>query len=398
MVIANSRCLLRGTLGVWAILCGASTVFAQSVDGPIVDESFGHETHSSQTPTLDLNAPLDREASIEFDPLLIGDGILAQQEASVGQGSFVGDENVLGDRAGIEVLNGQADLGTGELVPVIPSDQVIMDSTTIDANTAGVITEQVDALEPPPVTFDDWLGYNASQSQTTWMADDDFGMFSIQSFPTLELDEDSALTFGYGFHFLEGPIEPDVRPRLFDFEMAYHSRGKFSSSLMLDFKFGVGAFSDFEGSARKGVRFPGHAVFYGTHTPHFASVLGVEVLDRDDISLLPVFGWVVQPSSNVIWELIFPRPKLRMRVNSNQAFYVSGELGGGTWAIERSASIRDNMTYRDLRVLCGLMTFGEESESVLELGVAFDRELEYRTGVTSPPLGTAFLLRCHKHY
>ena len=354
-------------------------------------------------------------------------GVEAQQpdlgQPSLGQPSFTGpipssepvgasgtlsDTEYVGDSSpGVDVLNGTQTIEV-DASPAIEtimandaSDGVVMESLPIEAPPIESVAEAVDdveTVEPPLVTFDDWLGYNSSQSQTSWLADDDFGMFSIQSFPTLELDESSALTFGHGFYFLEGPIQPDVRPRLFDFQMAYHSRSKLSGNTMLDFKMGVGAFSDFEGSARKGVRFPGHAVLYRNADPYRALVLGVDVLDRDDISLLPVVGCVWQPNRDLILEMVFPRPMIRMKVNSNQAFYVKGELGGGTWAIERDGGVNDNMTYRDLRILCGLMSFGSKSSGVLELGVAYDRELEYRSGVVSPPLGTAFLLQCHTHF
>ncbi|MCA9067480.1 MAG: hypothetical protein KDA84_01055 [Planctomycetaceae bacterium] len=255
-------------------------------------------------------------------------------------------------------------------------------------------TEMVDG-EPENPTFGDWLGYNSQQSDSSWLANDEFGMFSLESYPNLRFDEDSDLSFGTGFHFLNGPHAPDLPPRLFDFQMAYQTRRVRSESFILDLKLGVGAFSDFEGSARDGIRFPGHAVLYNSINPHWVSVLGVEVLDRDDISLLPVGGFVIRPNERVIYELVFPKPRVQARVTQDYAAYIAGELGGGTWAIERGV-IDDNMTYRDLRLLFGIMELQEDT--AFEFGWAFDRTLKFRSGVGNTAFEDAVLLRFRTHY
>ncbi|MEM1067948.1 MAG: hypothetical protein AAGI63_03555 [Planctomycetota bacterium] len=362
-----------------AFCCHLPAVIAQEVTLPeelvVEDSLIGVSTSEVSLPEISLTDRSLGEDLATDQPLFVGD--LPEE---------------------IELLPDDVVIESSEIVLDSPNDLEAPIIVLEQGETIESITEVVDESDEPSVTFDDWLGYNASQSQTTWLADGDFGMFSLQSFPALELGENSAITFGNGFHFLNGPIQPDVRPRLFDFQVAYQMRGKVSDQTMLDLRMGVGAFSDFEGSARKGVRFPSHAVLYHNTAPNHATVFGVDVLDRDDISLLPIVGCIWQPRDDLILELIFPRPKVRFKVSQKKAFYVSGELGGGTWAIERDGGTSDNMTYRDLRVLCGVMNFGKKSKNVLEIGFAFDRELEYRSPVTSPSLDTAFLLRCHTHY
>ncbi|MEM9645421.1 MAG: hypothetical protein AAF989_10530, partial [Planctomycetota bacterium] len=208
----------------------------------------------------------------------------------------------------------------------------------------------------------------------------------------------SALLLGTGFHFLNGPISPDLPPRLFDFQAAVHTRKAFTNREMLDLKLGVGAFSDFEGSSRKGIRFPGHAVMYSEHSESCVSVLGLEVLDRDDISLLPVGGWVFRPHPDTVVECVFPRPRVQLKLDGGSAMYLGGELGGGTWAFERSNGADDNVTYRDLRITFGVMDFDDDSSNALEIGWSFDRSLEFRSGQGDQELDGAFLLRCHAHY
>jgi len=275
---------------------------------------------------------------------------------------------------------------------------------TNDADSTIEVVEQcaatIDEEKPtePTILFGDWVGYNATQSNTTWLSGGDFGMFSLESYPALKLGKESALMFGSGFHFLDGPRSPDMPPRLFDFQLAYQARKQLSPATMLDVRLGVGVFSDFEGSARKGVRFPGHVVSYHEHRSDLASVLGVEVLDRDDISILPVVGVVWQPYADLILECIFPRPRAELRLSSNRAMHFGGELGGGTWAIQRDDDRNDNATYRDLRVTWGITTFDEDDDSTMEIGWAFDRSLEYRSRLGDTSLDGAFIMRWHKHY
>ncbi|MEM9659263.1 MAG: hypothetical protein AAF961_12970 [Planctomycetota bacterium] len=283
----------------------------------------------------------------------------------------------------------------GELI-ALPSvvDDVGNEVDTAVSPAASPISLDGDGRRP--VAFGDWLGYRSEEGDTTWLVGGGFEMFSLESYPALQIDEDGALKIGTGFHFLSGPVAPDMPPRLFDFQLGYRARKKFGDATVFDLKLGVGAFSDFEASARKGIRYPGHAVVYHAWRPHFVSVFGVDYLDRDDISLLPVAGMVWRPVDDVICEFVFPRPKLQVELASGRAMYVAGELGGGTWAIERADLTPDNATYRDLRVVFGIAKFGDRS-SVLEIGWAFDRSLRYRSGDRFRP-GDALVLRCRAHY
>ncbi|GEM_PF-7059356 len=72
--------------------------------------------------------------------------------------------------------------------------------------------------------------------------------------------------------------------------LGYQIRNKPSHQFSYDLFTSVGAFSDFESSARKGIRFPSHAVgmFHVNHTTDF--IFGVDYLDRDDVEVLPVIG------------------------------------------------------------------------------------------------------------
>lgn len=108
----------------------------------------------------------------------------------------------------------------------------------------------------------------------------------------------------------------------------------------------------------------------------------MDYLDRGDVKLLPVFGLIALPGENVRLELVFPRPRVVFQLNDRNQLYVSGELGGGTWAIERATGDDDLATYRDLRLCIGLQHLDDENGgcSSIEIGYLFDRRLEYASG------------------
>ena len=278
----------------------------------------------------------------------------------------------------------------------IPTALATIDSDEIVEQASEVLElEEVDEA----VGFGDWLGYNSTSGDTSWIAasGDRLGIVSLEAYPSLSLDEDNSLAIGTGLHFVNGPVVTDLPPRLFDIQMAYNSRHHFDNNVVIDSRLGVGIFSDFEGSARKGVRYPGHLVTYYEWHPWLVSVFGVESLDRDDISVLPVVGAVWRPRSNLIVEAVFPKPKVNLRLNGKYAMYLAGELGGGTWAIERVNEVNDNATYRDLRLVCGIHDY-EDSDDTLEFGWVFARKLEYRSSVGNFAPDDAFILRCRTHY
>ena len=281
-----------------------------------------------------------------------------------------------------------------EAVEVVSDESIAAYQDPSFSGEVSVVEEETDVVVcDAAISFGDWLGYNAKQDDLTWLVGDDFGLFSLESFPTLEVGQKSDVVLGFGLHFLDGPRQTDLPPRLYDFRLAFHTRKAVSDSTIFDLNLGVGAFSDFEGSSRHGIRFPGHAVAYHAWTPRFVSVLGVESFDRDDISVLPVAGIVWRPDDDFICELIFPRPKLSVQLDGGRTLYISGEVGGGTWAVERVDRTDDNVTYGDLRVAVGIQDSNDRDGSVLEIGWAFDRLLEYRSGRGDYEPDDAFVIR-----
>lgn len=267
--------------------------------------------------------------------------------------------------------------------PTVPSPATPSPLIAGEAATDDVPMELKPSLEAAkPIPLDGFLGYRYDSSSTDWMVgkNDQFGMLSLKWDHYEAAGVHSGLGAGVQVHFLDGPVVTDMPARLYDFTLGYQSRDRLGA-FSYDAAVAVTASSDFARSARKGIRFPSHAVGFLTLNPGTDLVFGVDYLDRADVKLLPVFGLITSPNPNIRIEAVFPRPRVVFQLTSENQLYLSGELGGGTWEIERLTGDNDLATYRDLRVCLGLQH--QESDrgfTALEIGYLFDRRLEYTSG------------------
>jgi hypothetical protein len=248
---------------------------------------------------------------------------------------------------------------------------------------------------PPVASLSDFLGYRYFTSSLDWIpgGGNQFGAFSIEWDHYVKSGIYNGLGLGAGFHFLSGPDQTDMPPRVYDFSIAYQIRNRVGP-LAFDVAASVLVASDFEGSARKGILFPAHAVGFLGVRPNVDLVFGVDYLDRGDIKLLPVGGLIWTPKPELRFELVFPRPRAVYQLNDRYRLYLSGELGGGTWAIERDQVGDDLATYRDLRVCIGIEHVEKDGQrSALEIGYLFDRRLQYTSGIGDMRLDDAVMLR-----
>jgi len=121
-------------------------------------------------------------------------------------------------------------------------------------------------------------------------------------------------------------------------------------------------------------------------------------LGRSDIVALPVAGWIWKPDDGTRIEIMLPRPRYAQRFLCNADrelwWYVTGELGGNTWAIRRTSGADDEITYRDFRVILGLESkVLDGGVKRLEAGYVFGREFEYESGTTGFDADPTLMLR-----
>lgn len=137
-----------------------------------------------------------------------------------------------------------------------------------------------------------YIDYRSQESALTFLpgSDEQFGWLSLESQPYIAKGYRTGFTTAIDIHWLTGPSSIHLPPRLYDFLLGYQLRTPLSKRLSVDLAANIGVFSDFEDSARDGIRFPSHAVGMLKWNKNTDLVLGVDYLSRDDIKLLPVFG------------------------------------------------------------------------------------------------------------
>jgi hypothetical protein len=207
-----------------------------------------------------------------------------------------------------------------------------------------------------------------------------------------------------GFHFLNGPVSSDLPARLFDFTWGLHWGGEMMPGLSASLSAKAGLYTDFEDSVRDGWRFPAHAVFFHDWTDTIQTAFGVEYFDRQNLQVLPVAGLILRPDERVRVEVVFPEPRLAWQVSRDEEtehwLSVSGQIGGGEWAIERSnTDLADVVTYNDYGLVFGFHGYTPgRREGSFEIGYLFARDLEYRSGAGNFEPDNTFFLRISSRY
>ena len=291
----------------------------------------------------------------------------------------------------------------------------VLDESELDDSQ---IVELVAPAEMPRVVgLDDFWGYRYGTSSLDWIigSGDQFGMFSLNGDHYQRAGVESGLGVGLGFHFVGGPVQTEMPPRLYDFSLAYQCRQQFGP-FAYDVAASVMASSDFEGSARRGIRYPAHAVGFLAIHPSAQLVFGVDYLDRGDIKLLPVAGLIWIPRDDVRLEFVFPRPRatfalptstwperdsqedgsrIAPRHAKQHRLYIAGDLGGGTWAVER-AVVRQRPGHLSRPAMLrsdSSASTSDGSRSAIEVGYLFERRLEFTSGYGNMRLDDTAMIR-----
>lgn len=287
----------------------------------------------------------------------------------------------------VVVEDSPIDLSSEESIEILEEACEVIDGETVCLPPS--LTEHM--LEP-------YCRYREDESYTTYMPGDgdQFGWLTFGSNTWLNRSESSGVEMNFNLHLLSGPEVVALPPRLYDFEIGYQSKTSLSEKFSYDFGLSVGVYSDFEDSARDGVRFPGHLVGMVHPSENWDWVFGVEYLDRDDIKMLPVIGFIWHDTSfpGLRIEAVFPRPRIDLQIQSNMRLYWTARLGGGSWDIEMPDDSNDVFTYRDYQILMGLESLSKDKKlNAWEFGFVFSRHIEFRNRLDEVNLDEAFVIR-----
>jgi hypothetical protein len=248
---------------------------------------------------------------------------------------------------------------------------------------------------PPPPPPSTWqmvrhrgIAFQNSYTRGTWLfgGDNKLGMFDIYTQATFGFPLLPGVSFTPSFqaYFLDGPTQTDLPARLYSIQAEIRSLLPIGKSFVLDLSVIPGAFSDFEQGDADAFRLQARVIGLYIMSPTSQLVFGVLYLDRFDINWLPTGGWIYSPSPDWRLELLFPKPKIGMRLSQAPDFsrwaYLSGEFGGDAWGIARADGTPDKLVYRDLRLIVGVeQKYANGRLLFLEAGYVFSRKVEYES-------------------
>lgn len=131
---------------------------------------------------------------------------------------------------------------------------------------------------------------------------------------------------------------------------------------------------------------------------------GAVVLGRADLPVLPAVGVVWTPNQRTKFDLRFPLTRFSYRLakdggRSETWAYLSGGIGGNTWAVTRESEATDELSLRDYRLVVGIERLVDGGGGCfVEVGGAVGRRLEYENDDTELTFGDAGLLRAGWRY
>ncbi|MEW4526819.1 MAG: DUF6268 family outer membrane beta-barrel protein [Maioricimonas sp. JB045] len=379
---------LRPLLAVLVVLHSSHVVIAQSSipqqtssaetwQRPVSGDgwnSFGHAQRTAAT-----NASLPDVAPVS------------------GQTDSVGAEHSLGTWSdtpapqqaafGAPVVTGGPQPIAGDIVPT----QYPLDDET-DEGPAPFVPP----VPPPHARFgpvdDGWMGMSLKSSNVnaTYLSGkgNTLGITSLDFRGTIQSAKLRGIfaTPRFSWHFLDGPASTDLPGQLYNLSVDFLMVRPIGRNWMLHLAIAPGLNTDFNNVSSDSLRIMGRGLAFYNWSPALQLVGGVVYLDRDDIPLLPAAGLVYTPNEDTKIEVMFPRPRVARRYvvtpDHERWIYLAGELGGGTWAVERTSGRDDEATYRDLRLLFGVEHKWHAGPTLFfEGGYVFDRELEYESNI-----------------
>ena len=188
----------------------------------------------------------------------------------------------------------------------------------------------------------------------------------------------------YKVDYLNGPSTIDVPSRLHSIDFPLFFRKKWNSTWGTMIGIFPSVSSDFQTSATSGFRFGGFAAMTWEVLPEQLTLFGgVVYLDRNDVDLIPAAGLTWTPTSDIRFDLMFPKPKIAKRIGhhpfvSEDWIYLAATTGGGTYDVVRANLMRDELTLRDIRLSVGVERMRQGGAGMYaELIWVFGRKLEY---------------------
>ena len=210
----------------------------------------------------------------------------------------------------------------------------------------------------------------------------------------------------FSLHLWDGPNNPvaDLPPNAYSafVDMGWESDPNKLVGTELGLRMGV--FTDFNTYNSNSFMIRGSALATFRVTPTSTFKTGIFYPNRNEVKLVPAFGFFCRPNPFTRLDLFFPNPRYarycRTLGTNDLWWYVTGEYGGGNWTIERAAGYSDQVDINDLRAILGfewgpgqLLQAGRRT-AFAEFGWVFSREIRYRYSPQDDiDIGDGFMFR-----
>jgi len=263
-----------------------------------------------------------------------------------------------------------------------------------DMLSGGALSEE-DLYYLPPQKLSPYKSgfFQALSLSAAWFGNandpDDLGGIEFDTYLTVALPAPIVewpllITPGFNTTLIDGPTVTDLPSRLYftyvDFMWLPVIVNRWKALLSV----APSVYGDFDTGD---FRFTGKALaIYDWDPGRLQFVGGVLYLNRDNIRLLPAGGAIWTPTDWTRFELLFPKPKLAVRIGvapgSEDWIFTTAEFGGNTWPILRESGLKDNVTYLDYRLLIGFeRKLNGGAGYRLEGGYVFGRNITFSSGI-----------------
>jgi len=215
---------------------------------------------------------------------------------------------------------------------------------------------------------------------------DELDLCATFAMPAPSRDWPLLITPAFNVRYLDGPLSPDLPPRLYETYLDFTWVPRVSPRWTGIIGVAPSFYSDFHIDENDAWRLTGKGLARYDWVPdRFQLIFGVLYLNREDVRLLPAGGIIWVPSPDKRYEVLFPRPKLAHRIDYGPGFedwlYLGGEFGGNSWPVDLGGTT-DTITLRDYRILLGLeRKLNGGAGFRIEVGYVFSREIEFLSGL-----------------
>lgn len=214
-----------------------------------------------------------------------------------------------------------------------------------------------------------------------------------------DLDNVVGVIPSFRVDFLDAQPQFDVPEELFETGVAFLWRRKINDRWSFLGQVQPSIRSDFT-TGDNAVRIFGMALWTCQYVPDKLSVtVGAVVLGRNDLPALPAIGFNWTPDARTKVEIGLPRSRFAKRIAKDGAqsetwSYVSGAIGGNTWAVTRQSGLTDELSLRDLRAMVGIEHIMDGGGGCFaEAGYSFFRKIEYESTETEIELSDGFVVQ-----